>query len=103
MVEDAMLDELRNAVDSIPVAIIAFAGPPAIWAKAAWASPFLKTYRHGISGSLALLAGLLMVASLRNDRPVIPILLIGAAIAMAAMFAALLWPPTNRPPKRKVR
>ena len=90
-------------VDSIPVAVIAFAGPPAIWAQVAWASPFLKSYRHGISGTLALLTGLLLAASLRDGRPAVVVLLVGAAIAMAAMMLTLFWPPTVRPAKRKVR
>jgi hypothetical protein len=97
-----MLDQIRSAVDGIPVAIVAFATPPALWAKAAWASPFLRTYRHGISGMLSIIAGALMAASVWGDEATFPIFLIGAAITLAAMFYALLWPPAGRPPKRTI-
>jgi hypothetical protein len=101
--EGGVVEQIRNAFDSIPAAMIAFAGPVAIYTQAAWASPFLKTYRHGISGALAVLSGLFLMASLRDGRPVVVILLIAAAVAMAAMLVTLLWPPTLRPVKRKVR
>ncbi len=93
VLEGAVLDALRIAIDSIPVAIVAFLVPPALWAKVAWASPYLRTYRHGISALLSCLSGILMAASMLGDDPAFPILLTGAAIAMAAMFASLLWPP----------
>jgi hypothetical protein len=83
---------------------MAFLAAPAIWAKTVWASPFLKTYRHGVSGLLSLLAGALMVASLHGgDNPVLPVFLVGAAIAVAAMFVTLFWPPAKGSRKRKVR
>lgn len=93
-----MLDQLRTVIDGIPLAIVAFSAPPAIWAKAAWASPFLKTYRHGISGLLSLLTGLLMAASIVSDDATFPIFLVGAATVMVAMLAALLWPPERKVP-----
>ena len=90
-----MLDQLGTAIDSIPVAILALLTPPAIWAKAAWASPILKTHRHAISGLLSIFAGLLMCGSLLAHDATFPILLCAAAIAMVAMFGALLWPERN--------
>jgi len=90
-----MLDQLRTATDTIPVAILALLTPPLMWAKAAWASPFLKTHRHRISGLLSIFAGLLMCGSLVVDDATFPILLCAAAIAMVSMFGALLWPERN--------
>ena len=98
-----MLEHVSIAIDSIPVAVVALFGVPALWAKIAWASPYLKTYRHATSGLLSLLAGMLLVASLRGDRPAFPMFLIGAAIATIAMFVAMFWPPPRRSPQRKVR
>ena len=87
-----MLDQLRSVIDGIPLDVVAFVGPPAIWAKVAWASPFVKTYRHGISGLLSLLTGLLMAVALHSDDAIWPIYFIAAAISMVAMFSVLLWP-----------
>jgi hypothetical protein len=95
VVEDAMLDQLHTAIVSIPGAILALLTPPAIWARAAWASPYSKTHRHGVSGSLSILAGLLMGGSLLADDANFPVLLSAAAIALIAMFSTLLWPKQN--------
>lgn len=43
-----------------------------------------------------------MAASVWADEATFPIFLIGAAITLAAMFYALLWPPAGRPPKRTI-
>ena len=98
-----MLDQFRHAIDSIPAGVVALAGPPAIWANMVWASPFMKTNRHGVAGFLALLSGALMAISVSGgDTPSSPIFLIGAAIAIAAMLAAL-FVPLAKTRKRKVR
>jgi hypothetical protein len=94
-----MLDAIDRLVDGIPVTLIAFACPLAIWAQAVWASPFLKTYRHGKSGFLAVLSGALLAAAILYDNSEFPILFIGAALTMAFMFTALLWPTTYQRPK----
>jgi uncharacterized membrane protein len=93
-----MLDCLRSVIDSIPLDVVAFVGPPAIWAKVAWASPFVKTYRHGVSGLLSLFTGLLMAAALRSDEATWPIYFIAAVVSLFATFFVLLWPG-----KRNVR
>lgn len=80
---------------------LALVTPPLIWAQARWASPFLKTHRHGMSASLSLLAGCLAFTSLRLDRPAFPILLVAAAVASAAMFVAMFWSPTRARTNRK--
>jgi hypothetical protein len=104
VLESAMLEPLRNAIDGIPGVVVAFLAAPAIWANMVWASPFTKTYRHRLSGLLSLMTGVLMVASLRGgDTPNSPTLLIGAGITFAAMFLTLVWPPTRDTRKRKVR
>lgn len=90
-----MLDELRTAIDGIPVTLLALLTPPAIWAKAVWASPFLKTHRHRVSGVLSGFTGLLMCGSMNVDDATFPVLLWAAAVAMIAMFGALLWPERN--------
>lgn len=75
---------------------IAFFAPPLLWAKAAFASPFLKTYRHQMSGMLSVVAGALMFGSLRVDLPSFPILFCGAGAALLVMFIALLWKPASK-------
>jgi hypothetical protein len=74
------------------MAWLALLVPPLIWAKAAWLSPFLRTYRHGLSGALSLLAGGLMFASITLDDPTRPALLGTSAVALTAMLVALLTP-----------
>lgn len=98
-----MLEAIRNVIDSIPLALVGFIAPPAFWAQAAWASPFLKTYRHGMSGLLSVFAGVLLAASFSYDSPVILILLVAAGLTMVVMFLTMLWPPKPQPPKRTVR
>jgi hypothetical protein len=63
---------------------------PAVWAKAVFASPYLKTRRHGFSAALACVASLLLFVSLRSSRDVFPIGFGAACIVTAAMFATLL-------------
>ena len=92
LLEAIMLDELRTVIDSVPVSIVAFLGPPVLWAKAAWATPNLKTYRHRISGSFSLLAGVLMATSVLSERHALAAL-VGAAISLTAMIGIMLWPP----------
>ena len=80
---------------------LALVSPFLIWAKAAWLSPYLRTHRHRLSGILSVIAGGLMFASLRLDAPAFPVLFVAVAMALAAMFVALFWPPgtsrDNRP------
>jgi len=85
---------------------LAIVTPPAIWLKAVWASPFLTTYRDGLSLTLSVSAGLLAFAGLKwSFMP----LLICAGVVLAAMLVAMLWPPADaaterkRSNKRKVR
>lgn len=82
---------------------LAFFTPPLLWFGLVFGSAFLKTYRHRMSGALSVLSGALMFASLRLDAPELPLLLSGAAIAMLAMFVALLWKPAGKEPNRKIR
>ena len=82
---------------------LALVTPPLIWAKAVWVSPFLKTYRHRLSGALSLVVGGMMFAALRLDDPTFPVLLGVSALALVAMFAALFWPPRISDTKRTVR
>ncbi len=103
MVQNVMLEGIRNVIDSIPLALFGFIGPPAFWAQAAWASPFLKTYRHGMSGLLSVFAGLLLAASFSYDSAAIPILLVATGVTMVVMFLTMLWPPKSQPPKRMIR
>jgi hypothetical protein len=77
----------------IPSLLVAFLGPPALWGKAVWASPYLKTRRRGLSGLLSIVTGLLSVVAIQGYDPGFRIWLTGAAISMAAMLTALLWPP----------
>ena len=72
---------------------LALVTPPLIWANAAWVQPFLKTYRHRLSGMLSLAAGGLMFAALRVADPTFHVVLALSGLALAAMFASLLWPP----------
>lgn len=76
---------------------------PALWAQAVYASPFLKTGRHGLSLGLAVIAGLLMFGSLRMSNPASVALFIGGSIAIAAMIVSLLWKIADHKPKRNVR
>lgn len=103
MVQNIMLEAIRNVIESIPLALVGFIGPPAFWARAAWASGFLKTYRHGMSGLLSVFAGLLLAASFSYDNAAVPILLVAAGVTMVVMFLTMLWPPKPQPPKRTVR
>jgi hypothetical protein len=104
VLEDAVLNQLQHAIESIPVAIWAFLAPPALWGKAVYASPFVKTYRHGVSGLLSLLAGALLVATIYGgDNSLYPYSLIGAGVLVLAMFVTLCWPPAKDSHKRKVR
>jgi len=77
------------------MAWLALLVPPLIWAKAAWLSPFLETHRHGFSGALSLVAGGLIFASITMDDPAHALLFVASALALIAMFAALLLPPRN--------
>lgn len=77
--------------------------PPLIWAKADWASPVLKTNRHGLSGALSLVAGGLMFASLRVEDAAFPIVFGASAIASIMTLVVLFWPPRGIRPTRKVR
>jgi len=77
--------------------------PLLIWAIAVYGSPFLRTYRHRLSGGLSLFAGALMFASFRLDDPTFPILLAAAGTALLIMFVALLWPIRHTRTTRKVR
>lgn len=85
---------------------LAVVTPLAIWLKAVWASPFLTTYRDGLSLTLSIFAGVLAFAALKWSY--VP-LLICSGIVLAAMLVAMLWPPTGvatgrrRLNKRKVR
>lgn len=87
----------------IPGLLLAFLVPPALWGKAVWASPYIKTHRQGLSGLLSLVTGLLLVVAIQGYGPGARIWFAGAAISMAAMLAALLWPPSNEPLKKQVR
>lgn len=77
--------------------------PPLIWAKAVWASPVLKTNRHGLSGGLSLIAGGLMFASLRVEDAAFPLLFGASAIASIMTLAVLFWPSRGARPAREVR
>jgi hypothetical protein len=70
--------------------------PPLLWVTVAWLSPFLRTYRHRLSGGLSLVAGGLMFASLRMDNSAFPILLSSAGVALTLMFLALYWPTEGK-------
>ena len=78
------------------------ATPPLIWATVAWLSPFLRTYRHRLTGMLSLVAGALMYASVQFDDPAFPILLSLAAGTLTLMFIGLLWRPRASPGAQKV-
>ncbi|QGP79149.1 hypothetical protein [Sphingobium sp. CAP-1] len=82
---------------------IALFMPLLLWAQAVWASPFLKTYRHGPSALLSIAAGSTMFAALfvRSDYSV-PLIVTGTA-TMVAMFFVLLWPKKVAQRKRRVR
>lgn len=68
--------------------------PSALWAQAVWASPFLRTHRHRLSGILSILAGLLLFAALKMQ--LLLLFWIGCAV-LGSMLATLLWPaPCNR-------
>jgi hypothetical protein len=90
-----MQEALRVAFAGIPGAILAFVVPPAIWAKAVWASPFVKTHRRGLSGCLSFATGSLLGASVLGHNPWFPVLFGGALITMTATLIALLWPPAG--------
>lgn len=71
--------------------------PLTLWLKAVYGSPYVKTYRHPLSASLAIVAGILLFASARLDKQVFPFLFWSGAGAFAAMAVSLLWAPSHRP------
>jgi hypothetical protein len=79
----------------IPGFILAFLLAPALWAKAVWGSPYLKTYRRGLSGLLSAMTGLLLVVAFQGHDPGFRVWFIAALVSMAAMLIALLWPPSS--------
>lgn len=100
-----MLDLVQDAVDGVPVGFWGFIFPPAIWAQAVWASPYLKTYRHRSSGFISLLAGLLMAIAvgIKHEYFLMPFTL--GCLAMLAMLVVMLWPiaATQQPPRDSKR
>ena len=98
---DPIADIYRDAtfcahLEHVRVEWIALLAPPLLWVKLAFVSPFLKTYRHRLSGMFSVLSAVMMFASLQVDTPELPLFLCGAAVAMLAMFIALLWKPTGK-------
>jgi hypothetical protein len=77
--------------------------PLLLWVMLTFASPFLKTYRHRLSGMFSGLSGVLMFASLRLDAQEMPLLLCGAAVAVGSMFVALLWSPAGKELRQRGR
>jgi hypothetical protein len=98
-----MLEQVRDAIHSVPGALVVLAAPPALWMKLTWASPYLKTYRHGTSGALSVLAGVLLSASPHVDLPGLPIVFSAGMICLLAMAATMLWPPKGLDDEQKVR
>lgn len=94
-----MLDAIRETVGNIPGALLAFAAPLLVWARALSLGP-RRTYRHGLSGWLALLCGALMFACMLCDIRLLPLLLTAALVVMTAMFVALWWPPAEKAHRR---
>lgn len=82
---------------------IALFVPLLLWAQAIWASPFLKTYRHGPSVLLAIMSGLTMFVALSTRSTYSVPLIITSTAMMVLMFSVLLWPKKVTQPKRKVR
>lgn len=73
------------------MAWLALIGPPLIWVKAVWLSPMMRFQRSGLSGSLSLVAGVLMFASIQLNQPYRPILFVGAIMALMAMLISVYW------------
>ena len=90
-------------LECVRVEWVGFLVPPLLWVNLAFVSPFSTTYRHRLSGMLSVLSGALMFASLRFNAPELPLMLCGAAVAMLAMFVALLRKPERKEPRRRVR
>lgn len=88
-----MLEPLRTVFDAIPNGVFALLAPPAIWANLAWASPFLKTNRHGLSGLVSLIAGLSMLTALEVDPAYFMAPFVFSCLAMLGMLTVMLWPP----------
>lgn len=76
---------------------LALLTPLLLWATAAWLSPSLRTQRHGSSCALSLVSGGLMFAAFNVEESIRMTLFSASTMALAAMFAVLLWP------KRRVR
>lgn len=85
-----MLEQVRNAIDSVPGGLVALAAPPALWVKLAWSSPYLKTYRHAKSGALSVLAGLLVAVSPHIDPPSLPVVFTAGMACLVAMAITML-------------
>ena len=71
---------------------LAIVTPPVIWLKTVWASAYLRTYRDGVSLTLSIFSGLLAFAALKW---IYMPLLMCSGVTLAAMLAAMLWPPAN--------
>ena len=90
-----MLEAVRLAIDSIPGALIAFAAPIALWANWAWASPYLRTSRHKITGFLAITSDLLLaLAPLFGGHWIIALSLGG--FFFCATFLLMIWPRSKK-------
>lgn len=86
-----MFEPLQTAFSAVPNSFFAFLAPPAIWANLAWASPFLKTKRHGLSGFVALIAGFSMFIALKVDTAYFMVPFVFGCLAMLAMLTIMLW------------
>ena len=78
------------------MAWLALIGPPLIWIKAVWLSPMMRFRRLRLSGSLSLVAGALMFASIQLNEPYRPILFVGATLALIAMLTSMYWFSSSR-------
>jgi len=80
---------------------IALIAPPLLWIRYLWDSAPIKTYRHRLSGSLSILAGILMFVAIRLDWLGFRIVFGAGCVVMVAMVLTGLWPPRLEQPKRK--